>query len=322
MHGVRGVSGDFPARGPGVFPDLCPRARPSPPVFTLRKYSCLCPTQAVGGVGPYPGGVGFRAPLPSTAGSPGGGGMGGEHCYFPRNLERGAYGGDVYCLQQHLKAGVRARPGPAARPPARRPMSSKAPRGRPHHSRSAWPWRNCLPRPDPRPVARGGAPAPVRRPPSHVRETGSQVRRRRPGVLTREGRVGGAGRRGTSGWTRRGSSATRRSGRWRPGRRPRRPRRGRSSGTGSAGRSTPGGAASPCPGSSTGIRGGRTGRARPASTCARSSTGPRTARRAASSTRGIGRTPARRPARSRSAPRATGRFPARARGGRRATSSA
>ena len=35
MHGVRGASGGVPARGPGVSPDLCPRARPSPPVFTL-----------------------------------------------------------------------------------------------------------------------------------------------------------------------------------------------------------------------------------------------------------------------------------------------
>ena len=32
-HGVRGSSGGVPARGPGVSPDLCPRARPSPPVF-------------------------------------------------------------------------------------------------------------------------------------------------------------------------------------------------------------------------------------------------------------------------------------------------
>ena len=39
MHGVRGDSGGLPARGPGFPPDLCPRARPSPRVFTLRKHS-------------------------------------------------------------------------------------------------------------------------------------------------------------------------------------------------------------------------------------------------------------------------------------------
>ena len=39
MHGVRGASGGVPARGPGFSPDICPPARPSPPVFTLRKHS-------------------------------------------------------------------------------------------------------------------------------------------------------------------------------------------------------------------------------------------------------------------------------------------
>ena len=39
IHGIRGDSGGVPARGPGFSSDLCPRARPSPPVFTLRKHS-------------------------------------------------------------------------------------------------------------------------------------------------------------------------------------------------------------------------------------------------------------------------------------------
>ena len=39
MHGVRGALGGVPAREPGFFPDLCPHARPSPPVFTPRKHS-------------------------------------------------------------------------------------------------------------------------------------------------------------------------------------------------------------------------------------------------------------------------------------------
>ena len=38
-HGVRGTSGGVPARGPGLSPDICPRAPHSPPVFTLRKHS-------------------------------------------------------------------------------------------------------------------------------------------------------------------------------------------------------------------------------------------------------------------------------------------
>ena len=37
IHGVRGSSGSVPAWGPGFSPDICPRARPSPPVFTLRN---------------------------------------------------------------------------------------------------------------------------------------------------------------------------------------------------------------------------------------------------------------------------------------------
>ena len=40
MHGVRGASGGVPPR-PGVPPDLCPRARPSPPGFTVREHSRL-----------------------------------------------------------------------------------------------------------------------------------------------------------------------------------------------------------------------------------------------------------------------------------------
>ena len=39
IHGVRGALGGVLARGPGLSPDICPRARPSPPVFTLRKHS-------------------------------------------------------------------------------------------------------------------------------------------------------------------------------------------------------------------------------------------------------------------------------------------
>jgi len=38
VHGFRGASGGVPARGPGVSPDLSPRAPPSPPVFTLPKH--------------------------------------------------------------------------------------------------------------------------------------------------------------------------------------------------------------------------------------------------------------------------------------------
>ena len=39
MHGVRGDSGGVSARGPGVSQISAPRARPSPPVFTLGKHS-------------------------------------------------------------------------------------------------------------------------------------------------------------------------------------------------------------------------------------------------------------------------------------------
>ena len=46
IHGIRGSSGGIPARGPGFSPDLCPRARPSPPVFTLRKHSTVLPRTA------------------------------------------------------------------------------------------------------------------------------------------------------------------------------------------------------------------------------------------------------------------------------------
>ena len=39
IHGVRGDSGGVSAREPGISPDFCPCARPSPPVFTVRKHS-------------------------------------------------------------------------------------------------------------------------------------------------------------------------------------------------------------------------------------------------------------------------------------------
>ena len=39
MHRIRGASGAVQARGPGFPPDLSPRARPSPPVFTLPKHT-------------------------------------------------------------------------------------------------------------------------------------------------------------------------------------------------------------------------------------------------------------------------------------------
>ena len=41
IHGVRGASGGVPARGPGFSLIYGPPARPSPPVFTLRKHSTL-----------------------------------------------------------------------------------------------------------------------------------------------------------------------------------------------------------------------------------------------------------------------------------------
>ena len=34
----------------------------------------------------------------------------GDRCAFPRNLTRGAYGGDVNCLQQYLRHTVRTTP--------------------------------------------------------------------------------------------------------------------------------------------------------------------------------------------------------------------
>ena len=37
IHGFKGASGGVPARGPGISPDICPRAPPSPRLFSLRN---------------------------------------------------------------------------------------------------------------------------------------------------------------------------------------------------------------------------------------------------------------------------------------------
>ena len=58
IHGVRGDSGGVSARRPGFSQISAPRARPSPPVFTLRKhslaYSLACLRQCLGSWCPQP----------------------------------------------------------------------------------------------------------------------------------------------------------------------------------------------------------------------------------------------------------------------------
>ena len=61
IHGFRGASGGVPARGPGVSPDLCPRARPSPPV-------CHPPETLQCGGRPASGGGGRKARRPGCLG--------------------------------------------------------------------------------------------------------------------------------------------------------------------------------------------------------------------------------------------------------------
>ena len=68
IHGIRGASGGVPARGPGSSQISAPRARPSPPVFTLRKHSTggqeLPSTSHPGGTSRVKGGGGARSERP------------------------------------------------------------------------------------------------------------------------------------------------------------------------------------------------------------------------------------------------------------------
>ena len=71
-YGVRDASGGVPVRGPGISPDLCPRARPSPPVFTLRKHSSQSRPTSRAPPGRMGAGAGGRAgaEIGGKAGSP------------------------------------------------------------------------------------------------------------------------------------------------------------------------------------------------------------------------------------------------------------
>ena len=68
-HGVRGASGGVPARGPGLSPNLCLRARPSPPVFTLRKHSSE-PARRFAGLGGWAGVRGMICAVIAGSASP------------------------------------------------------------------------------------------------------------------------------------------------------------------------------------------------------------------------------------------------------------
>ena len=81
MHGVRGDSGGVPARGPGIYPDLCPPRAPLPPCFhppeTLHFVTeAACgPAQARGPQGAWGGGAATgRVNPPGPAGGTASGG--------------------------------------------------------------------------------------------------------------------------------------------------------------------------------------------------------------------------------------------------------